>query len=112
MFPNDTPGDIGANTITVRRYADTALLECVPCRDSGGCVEFPTVLEDGRVSKATVRDVAQHLFCVHNLMHLVNAARGEHDDHCRCQFCEHRRSCVQPGTLDCQDGPKVSLDTE
>lgn len=76
-FPDDTDGDIGANTITVRRYADTALIECVLCRDAGGCVEFATVLENDRVSAATVKDIVQHLLCVHNMMHLVNAARGE-----------------------------------
>jgi hypothetical protein len=101
-FPDDTPGDVGANVDTMSRNAERALLECRLCQDEGRTTEFVAILTP-TVDAECVTAIAAHLFTQHGMMHLVKAGRGE--DSCRCQFCNHRRTCTTPGDVECKRGP-------
>ena len=70
-FPDDTPGDIGANFTFTERRGSEVTLNCALCG-----VEYIVREEDGIVSAEGVKELAGHLWRIHNLPVLA-AARGE-----------------------------------
>lgn len=73
LFPDDTPGDIGANVVFSRRV-NCVEVACALCRaNEDEALMVVELDENGRVSAAGVQKIAKHLWIVHNLPVIATA---------------------------------------